>query len=45
MELALDWNLTYRTEGELRKLYSGLGAAITVEPEAEGINLFVVLDK
>ena len=45
MELALDWNLIYRTDGDLRALYAGLGAKITIEAEPERINLFAVLEK
>lgn len=45
MELALDWKLVYRSESDLRKLYSGLGAKVAVESEPEGINLFAVFEK
>jgi SAM-dependent methyltransferase len=45
MELALDWNLIYRTDGDLRALYSGLDAKVTIEAEPERINLFAVLEK
>jgi len=45
MELALDWNLIYRTEVELRRLYSGMGGKLELAAEPEGINLFVVLHR
>jgi extracellular factor (EF) 3-hydroxypalmitic acid methyl ester biosynthesis protein len=45
MNLAWDWHLIYRSEGELKSLFSDLGAEITIEKEDLGINLFCVLRK
>ena len=43
MELALDWELIYRSADELRALYDGIAAAVDVDAEPEQINLFVTL--
>lgn len=43
MELALDWQLIYRSEDELRALYDGIATTVDVEAEPEQINLFVTL--
>ncbi|MCA1662943.1 MAG: methyltransferase domain-containing protein [Myxococcales bacterium] len=43
MELALDWELIYRSADELRALYAGVTPAIEVDAEPEQINLFVTL--
>lgn len=43
MELALDWELVYRSESDLRALYDGLAPTLDVDAEPEQINLFVTL--
>lgn len=43
MELALDWELIYRSEEDLRALYDGIAPALDVDAEPEQINLFVTL--
>jgi chemotaxis methyl-accepting protein methylase len=43
MDLILDWKLIYRSEVELRRLYSVENRAVTVESEPERVNLFVVI--
>lgn len=43
MELALDWELIYRSADELRALYAGIAAAVEVDAEPQQINLFVTL--
>lgn len=43
MELALDWELIYRTEEDLRALYAGIAPRVDIDAEAEQINLFVTL--
>jgi hypothetical protein len=45
MDFALDWQLIYRSEVDLRRLYGGLGGNVQVESEVEGVNLFVVITK
>lgn len=40
MTMALDWNLIYRSENDLLKLFGNLGKSIRVEQEQEGVNLF-----
>ncbi len=45
MELAFDWNLIYRTEQDLRRLYRDLGENVRVDHEPERINLFFVISK
>jgi SAM-dependent methyltransferase len=45
MELVLDWNLIYRSEEDLMRIFKGIGKSIHVEQEPLGINLFVVISK
>jgi extracellular factor (EF) 3-hydroxypalmitic acid methyl ester biosynthesis protein len=45
MELALDWDLIYRSEEELRALYDGIAQGLRVDAEPEQINLFVNLGR
>ena len=42
MDIAFDWKLIYRTRKDLTRLFGDLGH-LTIEEEAEGINLFCVL--
>jgi len=43
MDLALDWHLIYRSEADLKKMFSVLNTKIDVEKEGLGINLFCVI--
>ena len=45
MEMALDWNLIYRSEKDLTNLYDGIATSCRIEAEPEGVNLFAVLSK
>jgi SAM-dependent methyltransferase len=45
MELALDWNLIYRTKDDLNRIFSSLGKHQKVETELENVNLFYVIHK
>lgn len=45
MDLALDWNLIYRDEDQLRGIYSVTCGEISIEAEPESINLFAVIKK
>jgi hypothetical protein len=42
-ELILDWPLLHRTSGDLRRIFDGLGAGLTVEKKPAGVNLFAVI--
>ncbi len=44
LSMVTDWHLIYRSEEDLRRLFSELGK-ITMERESLGINLFAVLEK
>jgi hypothetical protein len=43
MELILDWPLHHRSASDLHQLFGGMGAGMTVEQEATGVNLFAVI--
>jgi extracellular factor (EF) 3-hydroxypalmitic acid methyl ester biosynthesis protein len=43
MELVLDWPLHHRSASDLHQLFGGIGAGITIEHEATGVNLFAVI--
>jgi hypothetical protein len=43
MELILDWPLQHRSASDLRQLFGDIGAGITIEQEATGVNLFAVI--
>ena len=45
MEFAMDWTLIYRSEVDLRKLFSFLDKDLVIESESEGINLFCIIKK
>lgn len=45
MEMALEWNLVYRTEADLKRLFGELGSTLSVESEDLHINLFCVIEK
>jgi len=45
MDYALDWQLIYRSEEDLIKLFTGIGTDIEVQKEPLGINLFCVIQK
>jgi extracellular factor (EF) 3-hydroxypalmitic acid methyl ester biosynthesis protein len=45
MEMVLDWNLIYRSKEDLERMFKGFGSKVTVEKEALGVNLFVVIEK
>jgi len=45
MRLALDWDLKYRSESDLRRLYSELSQDLVIEREPSGVNLFCVIRK
>lgn len=45
MEMALDWNLIYRSESDMLRLFNGLDGSLRIEREEEKINLFGVLKK
>ena len=43
MELILDWPLQHRSASDLHQLFGDIGAGITIEHEATGVNLFAVI--
>jgi hypothetical protein len=43
MELVLDWPLRHRSASDLHQLFGDIGAGITIEHEATGVNLFAVI--
>jgi extracellular factor (EF) 3-hydroxypalmitic acid methyl ester biosynthesis protein len=43
MELILDWPLHHRSASDLHRLFGDIGAGVTVEQEATGVNLFAVI--
>lgn len=45
MDLVLDWHLIYRDEEKLKQLYGSLGGQVTIESEANTINLFANIQK
>ena len=45
MSLVFDWNLIYRSRADLERIFGFPGAAIQVQHEKNGINLFCVLTK
>lgn len=45
MELLLDWYLIYRSEDDLKKLFSIVDKNLTVEKEKLGINLFAIMTR
>jgi extracellular factor (EF) 3-hydroxypalmitic acid methyl ester biosynthesis protein len=45
MEIALDWQLIYRSEEDLFRLFGHVGSGFRVEKEDLGINLFCIIDK
>ncbi len=45
MEMALDWNLIYRTKDDMIRLATNVCSSVSVESESEGVNLFVTLSK
>jgi hypothetical protein len=45
MALIMDWQLIYRSEQDLLRLFRGTTEKILIEKEAEGINLFAVMEK
>lgn len=45
MDMALDWNLIYRSEADLVKLFDQPGCTLHIEREPENVNLFCVITK
>lgn len=45
MELVLDWQLLYRSEEDMKRLFSQIPGQMTIEREGMGINLFCVIRK
>ena len=45
MEFVLSWNLIHRPPAAMKKLFSPLGGHLSIDKEAEGINLFAVVTK
>jgi hypothetical protein len=43
MELILDWPLHHRSDSDLHQLFGDMGAGMTVEREATGVNLFAMI--
>jgi len=44
MELILDWPLHHRSASDLHPLFGDIGAGVTIEQEATGVNLFAVIN-
>lgn len=44
MDLALDWHLIYRSEADLKRLFSVLNTKMEIEKEGLGINLFCLIE-
>lgn len=45
MKFFLDWDLIYRSEKDLHRLFGSLSSKLRVEKESNGINLFCVIEK
>lgn len=45
MDLALDWQLIYRSPTDMQRLYSPINPSLRIESEKEEINLFAILTK
>ena len=43
MELFLDWPLHHRSASDLRHLFGDIGAGVTIEQKATGVNLLAVI--